>query len=113
MRHVRAGQPVGRGGVVGCGQVALCRVSDAVEATEPDAARLDAAAECAGGPGDRVWPSPDHLAVSRPNGLKLLKSGSVGGFGRRKARSRVGDAIGSGFHPVFTSKYLAAVATEG
>ena len=64
-------------------------------------------------PGYRVWPSPGHLAASGPNGLKLLKSGSVRGFGRRKARSRVGDAVGSGFHPVFTSKYLAAVATEG
>jgi hypothetical protein len=41
-----------------------------------------------------------------------LKLGSVRGFGSRKALSRVGDAMGSGSHPVFTSKYLAAVATE-
>jgi Insertion element 4 transposase N-terminal len=67
--------------------------------------------------GQPARPSHDQLSscglVSRPNGLKLVKSGSVRGLGSRKARSRVGDAIGSGSHPVFTSKYLAAVATEG
>src|SRR5215472_2951009 len=56
---------------------------------------------------------PDHPVAARPKGLKSLKLGSVRGFGSRKARSRVGHGIGSGLHPVFTSKYLAAVATEG
>ena len=56
---------------------------------------------------------PDHPVGAKPKGLKSLKVGSVRGFGSRKARSRVGHGTGSGLHPVFTSKYLAAVATEG
>jgi len=50
---------------------------------------------------------------SKPKDLKLVKLGSVRGSGSRNARSRVGRAIGSGSHPVLTSKYLTAVATEG
>lgn len=52
-------------------------------------------------------------AVSKPNGLKLSKLGSVRSFGSRNARSRVGANIGSVCHPVFASKYRTAVATEG
>jgi hypothetical protein len=61
------------------------------------------------------WNKRDQAqgAVSRPNGLKLLKLGSARSFGSRNARSRVGAKIGSVCHSVFASKYRTAAATEG
>lgn len=47
-----------------------------------------------------------------PNGSKSSKFESNRGFGSRKAHSRVWPSISRRCHPVSSSKYLTAVATD-